>query len=53
MEGFYSAALTARAAWRGIHAAQFAKFKEKMSPEICVGRALRHVGIEAPGRMAA
>ena len=53
MDGFYSAALTARAAWRGVHAAQFAKFKEKMSPEVCVGRALRHVGIEAPGRMAA
>jgi hypothetical protein len=53
MDGFYSLAMTARSAWRGIHAAQFEKFKERMSPQRCVGDALEAIGIPSPRRMAA
>ncbi len=53
MDGFYSLALTARAAWRGIHAAQFEKFKAKMSPQACVGDALERIGVRPPERAAA
>ena len=45
LDAFYADCFLARTAWRGIHAAQFDKFKVKMSPEICVGRALREIGI--------
>ena len=44
-EEFYSAALLARAAWTGLHAAQFSRFKERMTPEICVGEPLRRIGV--------
>lgn len=45
LDAFYNDCLMARSAWRGVHAAQMAKFREKMSPEICVGRPLRQVGV--------
>lgn len=45
MDDFFSKAILASAMWRGVHADQMAKFKEKFSPEICVGRALEHIGI--------
>lgn len=44
MEGFYSAAIAARMAWKGVHARQFAAFKEKLTPEVCIGRALDAIG---------
>jgi hypothetical protein len=45
LDGFYADCLMARSAWRGVHAAQMEKFKVRMSPEICVGRALREIGV--------
>ncbi len=44
-EEFLDLAVATRAAWRGVHAGQFAKFKEKFSPERCIGQALRTIGI--------
>jgi hypothetical protein len=51
MEGFYNLCLMTRAAWRGVWATQFDRFKEKFSPEICVGRALEHIGVLSPSRI--
>lgn len=53
LDAFYSAALMARATWQGMHAAQLAKFKEKMSPQRCIGDALEAIGIPSPRAAAA
>lgn len=45
LERFYSDALLVRAAWRGVHADQFARFRERLSPRECVGRALDAIGL--------
>lgn len=45
MDGFFATCLMVRAAWQGVHKEQFEKFKEKFSPEICVGEPLRRIGI--------
>jgi hypothetical protein len=45
MDGFIALANMARMAWRGIYADQIAKFREKMSPEICLGQPLGQIGI--------
>lgn len=45
LDAFYSACFMARTSWRGVHAAQMARFREKMTPEVCVGRALREIGL--------
>lgn len=39
LEAFYNEALIYKSAWRGLHAAQFDKFRHKLTPELCVGRA--------------
>lgn len=52
MDRFYDDALMVRAAWRGIHADQFAKFKEKLSPQVCVGNALEKIGVLTSTRRA-
>jgi hypothetical protein len=52
-EEFFSMAMLAAKNWRGMHAAQFRRFKEKLTPEVCVGAALRKIGLEATGRKAA
>jgi len=44
-DDFYSRAILVRSMWRGIHADQFGKFKEKFTPEFCVGEPLRSIGI--------
>lgn len=44
-ESFIAEAMAVKAAWRGVYAAQFAKFKEKFTPEISVGRPLREIGV--------
>lgn len=44
-EGFYDACLIARATWKGLHRSQFETFKEKLSPEKCVGAAFEKIGI--------
>lgn len=46
MDNFYAMALLMRGTWRGVHAAQMAKFKEKLSPELCIGKALADIGID-------
>lgn len=45
LESFYSDAAGAARDWRAVHAGQLTKFKAKLSPEACVGRALRDIGI--------
>lgn len=51
-EAFYAEAMVARAAWVGMHEAQFAKFKAKMTPQRCIGDALERIGV-LPERRAA
>ncbi len=46
IEGFLNAAVLMRATWRGVHAAQMARFKEKLSPQACIGQALEKIGID-------
>lgn len=48
MEQFYNLAIMTRAMWRTYHGSQFAKFKERFSPEICIGRALNAIGVASP-----
>ena len=45
VESFYVDALEAAKNWRVLHAAQLARFEERLSPEVCVGRPLREIGI--------
>jgi hypothetical protein len=45
LDAFYDQCMLARAAWRGVHAAQMEAFKTKLSPEKCVGAALQKIGI--------
>jgi hypothetical protein len=39
IDAFYNEALLYKAAWKGLHASQFDRFKHKLTPELCVGRA--------------
>ena len=52
-QAFFDQALMMRSAWKGVHAAQMERFKAKMSPEICVGRALREIGLDLNERKSA
>jgi hypothetical protein len=52
-EEFYAVALTARAMWQGLHAGQFEKFRTQLSPELCIGAALRQLGLTDGVRRAA
>jgi hypothetical protein len=45
MEGFFNTAVMVAKTWKHVHAEQVAKFKDKFSPEICVGEPLRRIGI--------
>lgn len=45
MRAFLDACLMARSSWRSLHARQFDRFRALMTPEWCVGRALREVGL--------
>lgn len=45
LDGFFNDAILMRAAWKGVHAAQLARFKERLPPEACIGHALREIGI--------
>lgn len=54
IEGFIQSAIMVRTAWQGVYATQFEKFKEKMSPEICIGIPLRKIGLNvSPERLSA
>lgn len=46
LESFFNDCLMAQTAWKGVWAAQFDRFKARMSPEWCVGRALKEVNLE-------
>lgn len=52
-DSFINEALLVRAAWKGVHAAQMEKFKEKLPPEKCIGAALEQIGVLGPRRMSA
>lgn len=45
-DAFISDALAMRGMWKGIHAGQFRRFVDKFSPEVCVGAALRKIGLD-------
>lgn len=45
VESFYDDAIGAARAWRPLHASQIDLFKKTLSPEVCVGRPLREIGI--------
>jgi len=45
IEGFYNRCIMARSAWKGIHAVQFEKFKNTMTPQRCIGIPLEKIGI--------
>lgn len=51
LEAFYNEALFYRAAWEGLHAAQFERFRRKLTPELCVGRAIDHCQLKYRGQM--
>lgn len=53
IDAFYNAAIMMRTAWKGVHAAQFARFKERLTPEVCVGAALDAIGIPRANAAAA
>jgi len=51
---FVNLAMEVLTDWRGVHARQFTAFREKFSPEFCLGNALRQIGVadavgSAPG----
>lgn len=46
MEGFYATAMMVRGMWKGVHAEQLSKFKDKFGPEKCVGEALAKIGLD-------
>lgn len=45
LEGFFDMAIMLRATWEGAWESQFARFKEKLSPEACLGQAFEKIGI--------
>lgn len=53
LDAFYNDCLMARSMWKGLHASQMAKFRERLTPEFCIGRALREIGITGPARAVA
>ena len=52
-DDFIQLALMSRGMWRNIHFDQFTKFKEKFTPEVCIGDPLRRVGITRQAARAA
>jgi hypothetical protein len=45
IESFYLDAMATARAWRDVHAAQVARFKETLTPQFCIGDPLRRIGI--------
>jgi len=45
IEQFYDTCLFVRSLWRDIHRQQMEAFRTKLSPENCVGRAFREIGL--------
>lgn len=51
-EEFIDLAMATRGAWRGVHAGQFERFKDKLTPRFCVGDALEKIGLMERRRAA-
>lgn len=47
-ESFINEAIMMRGLWRGIHAGQLERFRQKFSPEMSIGEPLRRIGILPP-----
>ena len=52
-EHFLNSCMLTLTAWKGVHAAQFERFKTRLSPELCAGAALEKLGITQPQRLTA
>lgn len=52
-ESFLMDAILMRTAWKGVHAAQFEKFKQRFTPDFCIGRALREIELNMETRRVA
>jgi len=54
-KAFAADAIMVKAAWRGVHLAQYEKFKTLLTPDYCVGRAFREIGFDLnnydPGKL--
>lgn len=50
LESFYAEALLVRSMWQGVHQTQFAKFKAKLSPQDCVGKAFQQINLDLSDR---
>lgn len=46
IDSFLSDAVMMRSMWKGVHAAQFDKFKQRLTPQACIGQALQKIGID-------
>lgn len=53
LESFYNDCFMARSAWRGVHATQMDKFRNVLSPEFCIGRALKEINLDLNFQRAA
>jgi len=45
LDQFYRDALAMRGIWKGVHATQMRKFRERLTPEFCIGQPLEKIGI--------
>ncbi len=45
VDAFFDDARSAAADWQRLHAEQMARFRERLTPEHCVGQALRQIGV--------
>jgi hypothetical protein len=53
LDDFYLQAMLTRQSWQETHRVQLERFARLLPPEVCVGRALRAIGVDAPRREAA
>jgi hypothetical protein len=45
VDGFFSMAIMARISWQALYDRQLAAFRQKLTPEACLGRALQEIGL--------
>lgn len=50
-DAFYHDALMMRMAWKGVWSSQFQTFRERFTPEYCVGRALKEINLNLETRV--
>lgn len=51
LDDFYNRCLLAKSSWRGLHAKQMERFRTIMTPEYCIGNALRDINLDMNYRM--